>query len=63
MIHVSCEVVTIGDDGALNAPADKEYYRIAVSDNGIGFEPQYARQIFELFQRMAKWNTPERASG
>lgn len=26
--------------------------RIAVSDNGIGFEPEYADRIFELFQRL-----------
>lgn len=28
------------------------YYRIQVSDNGIGFEPDYASQIFKLFHRL-----------
>ncbi|MFI5192520.1 MAG: PAS domain S-box protein [Chitinophagales bacterium] len=27
-------------------------YKISVQDNGIGFEPEYARKIFELFERL-----------
>jgi signal transduction histidine kinase len=29
-----------------------QYCHIAVSDNGIGFEPMYSEKIFELFQRL-----------
>jgi signal transduction histidine kinase len=28
------------------------FYRITVSDNGIGFEQEYADTIFKLFQRL-----------
>ncbi|HVF97716.1 MAG TPA: PAS domain S-box protein, partial [Flavisolibacter sp.] len=31
---------------------DKDYIEIVVSDNGIGFEQQYAEQIFQIFERL-----------
>lgn len=32
--------------------AHGSYHQLAFSDNGIGFEPQFAAQIFSLFQRL-----------
>jgi PAS domain S-box-containing protein len=32
--------------------SDSDYLKITFKDNGIGFEPQYAEQVFKLFQRL-----------
>ena len=37
--------------GKFNSGPNK-YYKISVSDNGIGFHPQYRERIFEVFQRL-----------
>ena len=35
-----------------NLPIRKEYCHISISDNGIGFEKEFAEKIFEVFQKL-----------
>ena len=35
-----------------NLPPQKNYHKIVISDNGIGFENEYAARIFQVFQRL-----------
>ncbi|HRO42704.1 MAG TPA: ATP-binding protein [Flavipsychrobacter sp.] len=32
--------------------SERTYHRIQICDNGIGFEPEYAGRIFQIFQRL-----------
>jgi len=50
IIKISAETNFNGD---IDQPGIKNnYVRITVQDNGIGFEQQYAKQIFDMFKRL-----------
>ena len=53
VINISANKVS--SDLIINWPeqlASGDYWEVVFSDNGIGFEPKYAEQIFSLFQRL-----------
>ena len=51
-IRIYAEKVTDDDRVDNISISDKKYYKIVVSDNGIGFKQEYADRIFMLFQRL-----------
>lgn len=52
IITITCESIVAKDFLPSKPDANKSYCKISISDNGIGFEPQYAESIFTLFQRL-----------
>jgi signal transduction histidine kinase len=51
-IEISCRVLTAGEKTLQNFGADITAYEIIVRDNGIGFNQQFADDIFKIFQRL-----------
>ncbi len=42
----------------ISATRDKNQWRIAVNDNGVGIKPEYHQRIFELFRRVGQQPEP-----
>lgn len=51
-VKITSEIASASEINNSQAIADKTYYKISVTDRGIGFEQEYAQRIFELFQRL-----------
>ena len=51
-IFIKAEVISGSKIPGVLADVKKNYYHISVSDNGIGFLPEFNTRIFEIFQRL-----------
>lgn len=52
IITIDYSVVNSEEEENLLEAVKDTYHKITISDNGIGFDQQYASQIFELFNRL-----------
>lgn len=58
-IYINCQVEKGRDILEVVLPADKSFYCIRISDNGMGFEPRFNEKIFDIFYRLHDRNTYE----
>jgi signal transduction histidine kinase len=59
VVHI--EAKKIGEPGrSVSASANSaKYYRVTISDNGIGFDPKYSEEIFMVFKRLNSYHEYE----
>jgi len=52
VISIKSEMIKGGSNGTVHG----DYYRITISDNGIGFDPKYSDEIFMVFKRLHSYH-------
>ncbi len=52
IINIECIKITAKDYPIVKKDNNKIYFKISITDNGLGFDQQYAEDIFILFHRL-----------
>jgi len=55
-IFIAAKKIEASDEEQLPKNSNDSYYKISITDNGIGFEQEYADKIFILFNRLHNKN-------
>lgn len=58
IIKINASIITHNEEDLL-PNTNSKYYKITIEDNGIGFEQEYAKKIFILFNRLHNKNEYE----
>lgn len=58
IIKINVSIITHNEEDLL-PNSNSKYYKITIEDNGIGFEQEYAKKIFILFNRLHNKNEYE----